>query len=138
MVMAERESGVALLWALLAVTAVAASVLLVASAVASRQPSSRYDHRNVVLTALSDAAMAETLARLSSDPACSGIDERPFGGGTIASTVTTTPYGLREVTAVGEYQEWRSVVRAEVAMDQGPRIVTVEPRRTVRSPASGP
>ena len=133
MVRATRESGVALLWALLATTAVAGSVLLVAGVVASRQPSSRYDHRNVVLTALSDAAMAETLAGLDADPAFSGIDERPFGAGRISSSVATTPFGLRLVTAVGEYQGWRLVVRVEVAMEPGPRVVKVERRQALQS-----
>ncbi len=130
---AKRESGVALLWALLATTAVAGSVLLVAGVVASRQPSSRYDYRNVVLTALSDAAMAETLAGLDADPAFSGIDERPFGAGRISSSVATTPFGLRLVTAVGEYQGWRLVVRVEVAMEPGPRVVKIERRRALQS-----
>jgi hypothetical protein len=146
MVKAKRESGVALLWALLATTAVAGSVLLVAGVVASRQPSSRYDYRNVVrqpssrydyrnvvLTALSDAAMAETLAGLDADPAFSGIDERPFGAGRISSSVATTPFGLRLVTAVGEYQGWRLVVRVEVAMEPGPRVVKIERRRALQS-----
>lgn len=137
MVKVDRDSGVALLWALLATTAVAASVLLVASVVASRQPASQYDHRNVILTALSDAAMAETLARLDADPAFAGIDERPFGVGRISSSVDATPFGLRAVTAVGEYQGWLSVVRAEVAMEPGPRIVTIHRRRAVRSSATG-
>jgi hypothetical protein len=119
------ESGVALLWALLATAAVAGSVLLVASIVASRQPASRYDHRSVVLTALSDAAMAETLARLAVDPASSGIDARRFDAGTISSSVSVTPFGLRLVTAVGEFQGWQSVIRAEVAMEPGPRLVSI-------------
>lgn len=130
---ATRESGVALLWALLATTAVAGSVLLVAGVVASRQPSSRYDYRNVVLTALSDAAMAETLAGLDADPAFSGIDERHFGAGRISSSVATAPFGLRLVTAVGEYQGWRLVVRVEVAMEPGPRVVKIERRQALQS-----
>jgi hypothetical protein len=134
-VKATKESGVALLWALLATTAVAGSVLLVAAVVASRQPSSRYDYRSVVLTALSDAAVAETLAELDADPAFPGIEARTFGAGRISSTVATTPFGLRLVSAVGEYQGWQSVVRVEVAMEPGPRVVTIERRRALESRA---
>jgi hypothetical protein len=131
------ESGVALLWALLATTAVAASLLLVAAVVASRQPSGQYDYRSVVLTALSDAAMAETLAELDSDPGFLGIEERQFGAGRVSSSVSATPFGLRLVTAVGEYQGWRSVVRAEIAIDPVARVIKVDRRmaflsRTIR------
>ncbi len=132
------ESGVALLWALLATTAVAGSVLLVAGIVASRQPASRYDYRSVVLTALSDAAMAETLARLATDPAFSGIDARRFGAGTISSSVSVTPFGLRLVTAVGEFQGWQSVVRAEVALEPGPRLVRITRFQALQSEVTRP
>lgn len=139
MVNSHRQSGVALLWALLATTIVAGSVLLVASAVESRQPPDRYDQRSVVLIALSDAAMAETLAALDSDPSYSGIQERSFGGGRISSSVGATQFGLRLVTATGEYLGWRSEVRAEVTMEPGPRIVRIDRRRVLPSgPARAP
>lgn len=133
MVNSSRQSGVALLWALLATTVVAGSVLLVASIVASRQPSLRYEYRSVVLTTLSDAAMAETLAGLASDPACSGVDARALGPGTISSSVATTPFGLRLVTAVGEFQGWQSILSAEVAMEPGPRLVGITRLQVPRS-----
>jgi hypothetical protein len=128
-VVRNRQSGVALLWALLALTAVAAAVLLLASLLVSRQVASRYEYRSVVLNSLSDAAMAETLAELARDPAFQGVAQRRFGMGTISSSMGSTPYGVLVVTAVGEYDDWVSVVRAEVSIQGGPRVVNVERRQ---------
>ncbi len=124
---ARREAGAALVLALLAVTAVAAAVLVVAGLIDARRVASGYEYRTVVLTTLSDAALAETLARLSEDPDHAGIDERRFGEGGIASSVGTTPAGTRLVTAVGSFAGWRSVLVAEVRLeDGGPRVLGFE------------
>jgi len=121
-----RESGAALIWALLALTAIAAAVLIAGSFIDSRQVSNAYEYRSVVLTTLSDAAMAETLAELEHDPAFTGMDLRRFGDGSISSSVGSTPLGLRLITAVGEYGGWKSVIRAEVTMEGVLQVVKVE------------
>jgi hypothetical protein len=126
------ESGVALLWAMLALLAVATSVLLVASLLDERQVTTDYEYRSVVLTSLSDAAFAATLARMSIEPGFPGVTERRLGDGTISSTVAVTLAGTRLVTATGRFDDWRSVITAEVAFDQeGPRIVRVSRRQVV-------
>jgi hypothetical protein len=127
------ESGVALVLALVALIVVVASVLLVASLIDERRIPTNYEYRSLVLTALADAALAESLAQLSQDPNFIGIDERSFGGGEITSTVTTTPLGTRQVMSVGEFDGWRAVLNAEVALDEsGPRILRVSSHQSAR------
>jgi hypothetical protein len=113
-----RESGAALVLALGAVALVLASVLLVARLLDTRQIASSYEQRSIVLTALSDAALAETLAKLSEEPNYTGIGDRDFGSGTIRSRVTTTPRGRKDVTAIGEYGGWQSIIAAEVYLEE--------------------
>ena len=125
-----HESGVALLWALLAVFLVASAVLLVASLLDGRQVTTSYEYRVVVLTSLSDAVFAETLAQVSIDADFPGVTARRFGDGTISSTVVVTPTGARLVTATGAFDDWRSVITAEVSLEEeGPRIVRVSRRQ---------
>ena len=123
MVNCDRESGAALVLVLFAVTLVVTSVLLTAALLDGRQLAARYEYRSVVLTSLSDAAIAETLARLSADAAFDGIPERRFGQGSVSSTVSVTAGGTRLVIAVGSYDGWRSVVTAEVVPEVLPRLL---------------
>jgi hypothetical protein len=133
MVKDTREDGVALVLVLLALTVVVASVLLVASMVDDRRIPTSYEYRSVMLRALSDAALAESLALLSTDPSFVGVAERPFGGGDITSTVTTTPVGTRMVVSVGSFDGWQSVLTAEVTLEEsGPRVLRVSRHQSAR------
>jgi Tfp pilus assembly protein PilX len=119
-----REKGSALIIALGALTLVAIAVVAVASLVQSRGQGVAYEERSVRLVALADAAMAETLAELDASKTFTGIPERGFADGSIASTVH--PKGVREVevTAVGSYNGWRETVVARVDIEHAPRVLS--------------
>ena len=118
-----RESGSALLLALVALTVIALCVMVAASQVQVLQMKGRYDERNAILGALSDAAFAETLALLSADQTSVGFAERGFGGGTISSGVLPVGEFGRRVTAVATYRGWSATIVAEVDVTAGPVVV---------------
>jgi hypothetical protein len=117
MVSRGRESGAALVLALLVVAAMLTSVLLIAKLLQARQIAASYEQRSIVLTALSDAAVAESLAKLAEHGHFNGVPDRAFGGGRIRSTISTTPLGRKVVIATGEYGDWLSIARVEVHID---------------------
>jgi ABC-type Co2+ transport system permease subunit len=80
------------------------------------------ERRQVNLIALSDAALAETLAGLAADPSFSGVSAHPFGNGTIASTVSPAGHGLVTVVARARFAGWQGTLKAEVEVT-GPRVV---------------
>ncbi len=132
--MVERERGSALLVALVTIMVVTMAVLLVAAFVEDRSNAFRLEQRAVEATALADAAMAESLAELSRDRFFSGVTERPFGGGTIASTVTSVSPRRRQIRAEGTLPRWSAVIEAEIELD-GYRAVVLT--WTLRQEAGG-
>jgi hypothetical protein len=121
-----RENGGALLFALIALVVVAAAVMIVALQVETLDIPQRHEHRSAVLAALADAALAEALANLSIDPAFGGLAERRFGLGTVATRVAPAGVTSVQVTAVGSFHGWRAVIRAEVDLTDGPRVIRLE------------
>lgn len=118
-----RESGVALIFAIIALAVVAVAVAVTAASIGPRVTTHAQLERTVRLTALVDAALAATLAELAEDPTDSGIDQRPMGDGNIDSTVTAVGVGEVEVVAVGRSRGWRAVVVARVNVEHGPRVL---------------
>lgn len=84
----QAESGQALLVALVVLLLLGAVLAVVAALLVSRMERVQERTRDTALLALSDAAVAESLASLAAWPASPGVDPRPFGGGTIESRVT--------------------------------------------------
>ena len=122
--MKRRERGSALVFALATLTLVAITVAAVTSELQARGAGVVIEERSVRLTALSDAAMAETLAKLSEKGiAFAGIPERQVEGGTMSSSVRIISAWEVEVLAVGSRGGWESVVRAKVTLVSGPRVV---------------
>jgi hypothetical protein len=123
-VIRDRERGVALIFAIIALAVVALMVAVVAAGIQPRLTSHEHLERTVRLTALVDAAMAASLAELAVDPTDGGVDERTLGAGVMSSSVS--PVGLHEVevVAVGRTRGWRAVVVARVDLENGPRVVT--------------
>jgi hypothetical protein len=75
-------------------------------------------------TALSDWAMAESMAELAArGHSFRGIPERAVPGGTISSTVRLLGDWDVEVVAVGAREGWQSTVVARVSLLTGPRVV---------------
>ena len=132
-VVVSRQSGAALVMALVALTVVLGVVLVVASQLQGLQAGARHDARSAVLASLADAAFAEALARLSEDPGFTGAPARRFGAGEIASAVGVSEDGARAVTATASYQGWTEIIVAEVDLTAGPRILRLTRSQPPRS-----
>jgi hypothetical protein len=111
-------------FALATLALVAITIAGVTSELQSRGVGVVIEERSVRLTALSDSAMAETLAELSQKGlAFSGVRERRVEGGTMSSTVRPISGWEVEVTAVGSRDGWTSVIRAKVFLQGQPRVL---------------
>ena len=126
-----RQSGVALIMALVALTIVAGVVLIVASQLQGLQISARHDARSAILASLADAAFAEALAHLSDDPNFAGMAARSYGRGKIASVVSPAGATSRAVSATAGFQGWTARIDAEVDVTTGPRVIRL--RRSEKS-----
>jgi type II secretory pathway pseudopilin PulG len=113
------ESGYALLTALVVILLLAIALGLLAGSLQLRLRLVREDAENVLLSALSDAAVAETLAHLTQSPDYPGSPEREFGGGKIASRVLPLGAGFYNVVATATYGYRTRTVEAEVFRPPG-------------------
>jgi hypothetical protein len=120
----KAETGSALVLALVTLLVIVATVLIVASYLDGLFLARRLDERTVRLGALSDSAFAETLARLSDDKYFAGVEERPFGGGQIGSSVTEESSNRVVVKAWGRRAGWRGEITAEVLVGRPPRVLS--------------
>lgn len=119
-----KERGSALIFALATLTLIAITIAAVTAEIQTRGAGVVIEERSVRLTALSDAAMAETLAELSDKGiAFAGIAERRVEGGTMMSSVRVISAWEVEVLAVGSRNGWSSVIRAKVSLLHGPKVV---------------
>jgi hypothetical protein len=118
------ERGVALVFALAALTLIAITIGAVTAEIQSRGVGVILEERAVRVTALSDAAMAETLAELAENGVTfPGVTERPFEGGAISSMVRPKGAWEVEVIAVGRRNDWQATVTARVFVKNGARIL---------------
>jgi hypothetical protein len=118
------EQGSALVFALAALTLIAITIGAVTAELQSRGAGVVLEERAVRVTALSDAAMAETLAELASGgQTFKGIDGRRLEGGSISSSVRPLGAWEVEVTAVGRRDDWQVVVTARVWVKDGARVL---------------
>ncbi len=124
MVTRSSERGVALVFALAALTLIAITIGAVSADIGSRGVGVILEERAVRVTALSDAAMAETLAELVANGVTfPGVTERPFEGGAISSLVRPKGAWEVEVIAVGRRDDWQAVVTARVWVKDGARVL---------------
>ena len=120
----KSDRGSALIVALATLTLIAITIAAVTAELQSRGAGVEIEERSVRLTALSDAAMAETLAELSAQgTGFTGVVERRFEGGTISSGVRPIGEWEAEVIAVGSRDGWVSTIRARVFLEGGPRVL---------------
>ena len=118
------QRGVALVFALAVLTIVALTIAAVAAEIGSRGAGVVIEERSVRTTALSDWAMAETMAELDDKgPAFQGFPERRVAGGSISSTVKVMGEWEVEVVVVGRRDDWQSTIRARVSLLTGPRVL---------------
>jgi len=117
------DSGFALLVALFVVFLLSVALSLVGMSLALRLRVARDEARASMLTALCDAAVAETVAGIAAGLP-DGIDEHPFGGGSIGSQVQTVAAQHYRITATARVgTKARSVLADVVRDDQGTRVV---------------
>lgn len=133
---ARRESGQALVLALVAVLLLSAALALAAGTLVARMKRSQREAVRIELLALADAAVAETLADLAAWPVSAGVAPRRFGGGTIESTVQRG--GAQSFTIVARASVGRQDLSVEVLgrmTELGPRV---DAWRRLPPAASGP
>jgi hypothetical protein len=113
----------ALIFALVALAIIASMIGIVAASIQPRITTHNHLERGVRLTALVDAALANTLAELAVNRYFTGVMEKPLGEGRVSSTVRPLTLHEVEIVAVGRARNWRSVVVARVNLEHGPRVV---------------
>lgn len=119
----DAESGQALIVALIAVLLLGAGLALVASTLVSRMRRAQEASDRTALLALTDAAVAETLANLAAWPVSPGVASRELGGGTIASTVRRGGGGGFTIVAEATYRRGRLSVEVKGRLTElGPQV----------------
>ncbi|HSS77545.1 MAG TPA: hypothetical protein VLV54_12470 [Thermoanaerobaculia bacterium] len=108
------EAGFGLLMALMVLFLVSIALALLAGSLQLRMRLVREDAETVILTALSDAAVAEAVANLAQDPGYAGAREHDFGHGKIATRISSPAPGLFDVIATATYAGRTRIVEAEV------------------------
>ncbi len=72
--------------------------------------------RRIHLTALTDAAVAESIANLSESAGFGGVTQRHFGGGTLSSEIESIPPNRRVILVTASYRGWNRQVRVGVRL----------------------
>ena len=123
--MVRKEEGFALAAVLLAVLLLSIGLAMVAASLQLRMGLVRREAQSVTLTALSDAALAETLAELGENAYYHGAPEHGLGPGRLRSKVRFLSPGRYEVVATAPYAGRERTVEAEVLRPAGavPRVV---------------
>jgi type II secretory pathway component PulK len=117
------ERGYALLIALLVVALLSVALALIGLSLALRLRTAREEARGVTLTALCDAALAETLSGLAAGQA-GNVAEHPLGSGTVASQVATIDAHHFRIRATARFEARARTVVADVVRDvSGTRVV---------------
>ena len=114
--MRQRQTGHALFVALVVMVLVAAAVTLLATHYGYRARLISQEARRIHLVALTDAAVAESLAKLNESAGFAGVTEREFGGGTIGSEIDSLPAHRRAILATATYRGWTRRVRVQVRL----------------------
>jgi hypothetical protein len=108
------EAGFGLLMALMVLFLLSIALALLAGSLQLRLRLVREDAQTVILTALSDAAVAEAVANLAQNANYVGAPAHDFGHGKIATEITPIGPGLFDVVATATYASRTRAVEAEV------------------------
>jgi hypothetical protein len=120
----KRQRGHGLILALVVMVVMMTALGVLAASMRLRMSEVQRELRTVSLVALTDAAMAETLAHLARSRTYPGVPEYRFGGGLIASEVTSLGTRRVEVLAQASFAGRSRSMRAEVLLTpSGPRVV---------------
>lgn len=133
--MTRGRRGSTLLVAMVALVVVAIAAQAIHGVLVRSLHGMQDERRSVQLRALTDAALAATLANLSGDPSARKIPRRRLADGYLESAVRDHGSGLLEVLASGEIGGRRATARALVSLDPpGPHVVSWEPSVVVAAP----
>lgn len=127
--MVKRDRGFVLASVLMAILLLSIGLALVAASLQLRMGLVRREARSVTLTALSDAALAETLAELSEDAHFPGVPEHALGPGRLRSEVRLVAPHRYEVVATAVHAGRERTVEAEVLRPIGAPARVVRWRR---------
>ena len=116
---AHREEGYALVTALLVIFLLAVALGLLAASLNLRLRTTIDDAQRVVLSALSDAAVAEAVAVLVQQADFRGAPEHGLGGGSISSRVEPVSANVFRIVATATYKGRQRVVEATVLRAAG-------------------
>lgn len=105
--------------ALMVTFLLAVALSLLASSLLLRMNLVKRDAETVILSSLSDAALAEAMANLAESSFYSGAQVHNFGGGTIESKVEPIGTNVFLITAKATYAERKRTVIAEVVRRPG-------------------
>lgn len=110
---------------LMAILLLSIGLALVGLSLQLRMELVRREARSITLTALSDAALAETLAELGEDALFPGVPEHALGSGRLRSEVRRLDAVRYEVVATALYAGHERTVEAEIFRPLGapPRVV---------------
>ena len=135
----EQEHGFAIIFAIAATALISAAVLLAGNHLQSRYDAHKTELRDVKLIASSDAAMAETLARIAADRNFEGINQRDFDDTVIESSVTWQDDRVFVIVVKSTRGSWAATVKASGHLTtDGPLIDHWERHKhTVRSTEYG-
>lgn len=115
--------GHALLVALIILLIVASAATMVAAHFGVRARSVSQESRRIHLVAMTDAAIAESLAKLDQSAGFAGVPQRDFGGGTISSQIDPLPDHRRRILALAAYRGGERRVQVEVELQTGGLVV---------------
>ena len=100
--------------ALMVIFLLSIALALLAESLQIRMRLVREDAETVILTALSDAAVAEAVANIAQNPGYTGAPAHDFGHGKLSTEVSSLGSGLFEVVATATYAGRTRTVEAEV------------------------
>lgn len=126
---AGRESGHALLLALMIIVLVGVAGTILTTTLGLHLKLARDESQRIQLVAMSDAAVAESLAEMAADPGFGGLGRREFGPGQIESVIEILGPNRRRIIATSMLAGGLQLrVAAEVRL-QGKDIVVTSWQR---------
>lgn len=98
---------------------VAAAMTMLATHYGLRARLVSQESRRIHLVALTDAAVAESVAHLNKSAGFGGVAQKEFGGGTLSSEIESLSKKRRSIRATASYRGWTRTVQVQVKIDKG-------------------
>jgi hypothetical protein len=104
-----RQSGHALLLALIVIVLVGVAGAVLTTSLGLHLHAARDETQRIQLVAMSDAAVAESLAELAASPGFAGVSKHDFGPGQIESSIQTVAASQRRIIAIATLTNGREL-----------------------------